>query len=73
MDPSLCTHIIYAYAKIVEEGGNWGIGPTEWNDLDMEWSEGMYTRFHNVTDAHPGLKVRFFIVLVSLNDDNNNN
>ena len=57
LDPSLCTHMIYAYAKVVEVDGGWGIGPTEWNDLDMDWAVGMYTRFHNVTDAHPGLKV----------------
>ena len=60
LDPSLCTHIIYAYAKVIEVEVGWGIGPTEWNDLDMDWAEGMYTRFHNVTKAHPGLKVSIF-------------
>lgn len=51
--------MIYAYAKVVETEGNWGLGPTEWNDLDMDWgASGMYSRFHNVTNAHPGLKVR---------------
>ena len=49
--------MIYAYAKVVENDGVWGLAPTEWNDLDMDWAVGMYTRFHNVTDAHPGLKV----------------
>ena len=24
---------------------------------DIDWAEGIYTRFHNVTKAHPGLKV----------------
>ena len=57
LDPTLCIHIINAYAKLVVVDGGWGIGPTEWNDLDMDWAVGMYTRFHNVTDAHPGLKV----------------
>ena len=60
LDPSLCTHIIYAYAKVIEVEAGWGIGPTEWNDLDMDWAEGMYTRFHNVTKALPGLKVSIF-------------
>ena len=60
LNPSLCTHIIYAYAKVIEVESGWGIGPTEWNDLDMDWAEGMYTRFHNVTKAHPGLKVSIF-------------
>ena len=69
LNPSLCTHIIYAYAKVAETEGIWGLEPTEWNDLDMDWADGMYTRFHNVTNAHPGLKVRtvFLIFKEALN------
>ena len=58
LNPSLCTHMIYAYAKVAETEGIWGLEPTEWNDLDMDWAFGMYTRFHNVTNSYPGLKVR---------------
>ena len=73
MDPSLCTHIIYLQALIIEVEGGWGIGPLEWKDsdvdltdesfyeesatMDMDWAERMYSRFHNVTKAHPGVKV----------------
>ena len=72
LDPSLCTHIIYLQTLAIDFGG-WRIGPLEWKDpevdytseslveesftMDMDWAEGMYTRFHNVTKAHPGLKV----------------
>ena len=59
-------------ALIIEVEGGWGIGPVEWKDpdvdfteeftiesitMDTDWAEGMYTRFHNVTKAHPGVKV----------------
>ena len=57
LDTSLCTHMIYAYAKVAEIDGGWGLAPVEWNDLDLDWGPGMYTRFHNVTDADPELKV----------------
>ena len=73
MDPSLCTHIIYLSALIIEVEDGWGIGPIVWKDpdmdftlesyveesftMDMDRAEEMYTRFHNVTKAHPGLKV----------------
>ena len=54
--------MIYAYAKVVEAEGIWGLEPTEWNDLDLDWGPGLYSRFHKVTNAHPGLKVRFFAI-----------
>ena len=40
VDPSLCTHVIYAFAKIEDNQ----LKPYEWNDEDTEWSEGMYSR-----------------------------
>ena len=49
--------MIYFYAKIIEVEGGWGIGPAAWNDLDLDWGPGLYTRFHKVTKANPGLKV----------------
>jgi chitinase len=36
VDPNLCTHIVYAFAKVV--GDN--IEPYEWNDADSAWSKG---------------------------------
>ena len=36
VDPALCTHIIYAFAKL--SGGV--LGPTEWNDISTTWSTG---------------------------------
>ena len=75
LNPSLCTHIIFAYAKVIEVEEGWGIGPVEWKDpdidltvetflnpeqfltADMDLAERNYAIFHNVTKAHPGLKV----------------
>ena len=37
VDPSLCTHLIYVYAKLK---GN-QLEPSEWNDDGTPWSEGM--------------------------------
>ena len=67
LDPSLCTHIIYLQALIIEVEGGWGIGPLEWKDpdvsptMDLDWAERMYARFHNVTKAHPGVKVSTYV------------
>ncbi|XP_035661479.1 chitinase-3-like protein 1 isoform X1 [Branchiostoma floridae] len=41
IDPALCTHVIYAFAKMV----NHQLAPFEWNDDNTEWSTGMYERF----------------------------
>jgi chitinase len=43
IDPNLCTHIIYAFAKIVEDR----LEPYEWNDEDSEWSKGKLFPFVN--------------------------
>ena len=102
LDPSLCTHLIYAFAKLIEtedivtpvtaapnttvsnvtappdattlatesttptplatEPG-WGLGPTEWNDLDdqPDWNKyngsGIYTVLNKLKETNPGLKV----------------
>ena len=37
MDPHLCTHIIYSFAKL---NGN-KLAPFEWNDDSTEWMKGM--------------------------------
>ena len=98
MDPSLCTHLIYAFAKVIEtEESNeidsstfhgtqpatitplasttplataspsteypveqgWGLGPTEWNDIGDQWTDGggLYARLNRLKDFNPGLKV----------------
>ena len=37
IDPTLCTHIIYSFAKIAENH----LAPFEWNDESTNWSKGM--------------------------------
>jgi len=53
IDPSLCSHIIYAFAT---QTGN-QLKPYEWNDDSEEWMVGMYeqTMQHKLT--HPDLKI----------------
>ncbi|CAH1249434.1 CHIT1 [Branchiostoma lanceolatum] len=41
IDPALCTHVIYAFAKME----NYQLAPFEWNDDNTDWSTGMYERF----------------------------
>lgn len=38
IDPKLCTHVIYSFAKL---RGN-QLHPFEWNDDDTDWSKGMW-------------------------------
>ena len=38
VDPSLCTHIIYAFATMSANR----LAAYEWNDEDTAWSSGMY-------------------------------
>ena len=47
LDPFLCTHVIYSFAKI--DNGN-KIAMFEWND------DKMYTRFNNLKQKNPDLK-----------------
>jgi GH18 family chitinase len=54
VDPFLCTHIIYAFAK-VDEAGN--LKPFEWNDQSTEWSRGMYDRTMDLKKKNPNLKI----------------
>ena len=39
IDPMLCSHIVYAFAKL---NGQNHLIPYEWNDDNTEWSKGMY-------------------------------
>lgn len=47
IDPNLCTHIIYAFAKLQ----NGVIAAYEWNDESTQWSTGMYARMMNLRKA----------------------
>lgn len=53
IDPFLCTHIVYSFAKLVDDS----IEPYEWNDEDTEWSKGLYTRTMNLKTQNPNLKI----------------
>ena len=35
----------------------WTLGHFEWNDVDTEWSDGLYTRLNNLKKSNPILKV----------------
>jgi chitinase len=52
IDVTLCTHLIYAFAKI--DGGI--LAPYEWNDDSTPWSKGMYERFNDLKAKKSGLK-----------------
>lgn len=56
IDASLCTHLLFSFAKVVKQGDGFGLAPYEWNDLDETWMEGMYTRFNKLKNKNPGLK-----------------
>ncbi|XP_076075265.1 putative chitinase 10 isoform X1 [Mytilus galloprovincialis] len=53
IDPSLCTHIIYSFGKVV---GN-TIQPYEWNDKSTDWSVGKYEETANLKMKNPDLKI----------------
>ncbi|CAF3291975.1 unnamed protein product [Rotaria sp. Silwood2] len=48
VDINLCTHIIYAFAKL----DNDHISPYEWNDESSPWSIGMYQRIINLRKSN---------------------
>lgn len=53
IEPSLCTHIIFSFAKLVNDR----IEPYEWNDQSTEWSDGSYARIMKLKEQNPNLKV----------------
>jgi chitinase len=53
IDPFLCTHVIYSFAKVT---GN-SLAPYEWNDLSEPWMRGMYERTIDLKKQNPSLKV----------------
>ncbi|KAK7501474.1 hypothetical protein BaRGS_00007278 [Batillaria attramentaria] len=52
VDPTLCTHLIYTFAKLV---GN-QLKAFEWNDESTAWSTGMYERFQALKQKNPSVK-----------------
>lgn len=52
IDPTLCTHLIYTFAKLV---GN-KLYPYEWNDESTPWMKGMYARFNELKNKNPNLR-----------------
>ncbi len=54
IDPFLCTHIIYAFADL---SSNSELKPFEWNDLNTEWSVGMYSRVMDLKKINKDLKI----------------
>ena len=53
IDATLCTHIIYAFAKVVDDH----LEPYEWNDQDTAWSKGLYSKVIDLKAKNPTLKV----------------
>ena len=52
VDPFLCTHVIYAFAKI--QGNT--VQPYEWNDMP-DWAKGQYDMAKDLKTANPDLKI----------------
>ncbi|XP_048760347.1 chitotriosidase-1-like [Ostrea edulis] len=52
VDPTLCTHLVYTFAKL---NGN-RLSPYEWNDESTPWMKGMYERFNGLKQRNPSLK-----------------
>ena len=56
IDPFLCTHVIYAFAKLSDD---YQLRPFEWNDDDsvVGQGQGMYQRLVKLKDKNPKLKI----------------
>ncbi|XP_071128446.1 acidic mammalian chitinase-like [Mytilus edulis] len=52
VDPFLCTHVIYAFAKLESNY----IKPYEWNDISV-WGKGQFDMMHDVRSKNPDLKL----------------
>jgi chitinase len=53
IDPFVCTHIVYAFAKLT---GN-KLAPYEWNDLSSDGVVGGYEKATNLKNTNPNLKI----------------
>ena len=54
IDPFMCTHIVYAFAKLNDDHR---LEEFEWNDPNTEWSVGMYERMMRNRVKNPKLKI----------------
>ncbi|RNA08689.1 acidic mammalian chitinase-like [Brachionus plicatilis] len=54
IDPHLCTHIIFAFAKINDQSE---LEAFEWNDESTEWAPGMYKRTIDLKKKNKNLKI----------------
>nr|BAV14502.1 chitinase [Lymnaea stagnalis] len=52
IDPFLCTHIIYSFAKLA----NNQLAAFEWNDEDTDWAKGLYSKFTDLKKTNSQLK-----------------
>ncbi len=53
IDPNLCTHVIYSFAKLTSASE---LAAYEWND-ESEWNKGMYERAIDMKAQNPNLKI----------------
>jgi chitinase len=53
VDATLCTHLIYAFAKMT----NYETAAFEWNDENMDWAKGMYERAYQLKQTNPSMKL----------------
>lgn len=54
IEPSLCTHLIYAFAGLSEAGEMRSLDP--WNDLPDNYGKDGFGRFNGLRKSSPGLK-----------------
>ena len=54
VNASLCTHVIFAFAKINDASE---LSSYEWNDESTDWSKGMYERIGMLKKDNKNLKV----------------
>ncbi|XP_033124328.1 uncharacterized protein LOC117122741 [Anneissia japonica] len=53
IDPSLCTHVIYAFATIDDD---LHIAAAEWNDISTTWYVGNYEKLQQLKNINPELR-----------------
>jgi len=67
IDATLCSHINYGFGKV---SSAFEIQPYEWNDEDMDWSKGMFSRVMAKKSQNPQLKVLLSLGGWNFNDCN---
>lgn len=54
IDPTLCTHLIYTFVGVGEDGSVKVLDP--WNDLEDNWGKGAFKRFVKLKERNPAVK-----------------